>query len=160
MTENDRETISDGADGAVGMATEQALTQKQAMDRIAQLTAELETLRREQSAQAALSERMTRECAEFEAHFPAVAMQEIPDDVWEKVHGGVPLAAAYALYAHGQALARRRETQAAERMAQSAAGLPGDAAGGYFSPSQVRAMSRAEVRDNYDRVLESMRHWQ
>ena len=30
----------------------------------------------------------------------------------------------------------------------------------YFSPAQVRAMSRREVRENYDRIFESMRHWQ
>lgn len=28
-----------------------------------------------------------------------------------------------------------------------------------FSPAEVRAMSRAEVRDNLDRIRESMRNW-
>ncbi len=30
----------------------------------------------------------------------------------------------------------------------------------YFSPAEVRAMSPREVRENYDRIFESMRHWQ
>ena len=29
----------------------------------------------------------------------------------------------------------------------------------YFSPAQVRAMSVHEVRENYDAIFESMRHW-
>ena len=28
-----------------------------------------------------------------------------------------------------------------------------------FSPAEVRAMSRAEVRENLERIRESMRHW-
>ncbi len=40
----------------------------------------------------------------------------------------------------------------------SAGGLTG-ADDSLFSPSEVRAMSRAEVRANLDRIRESMRHW-
>lgn len=29
----------------------------------------------------------------------------------------------------------------------------------YFSPNEVRAMSREAVRDNYERILRSMKHW-
>jgi hypothetical protein len=30
----------------------------------------------------------------------------------------------------------------------------------YFSPAEVRMMSLREVRENYDAIFESMRHWQ
>lgn len=30
---------------------------------------------------------------------------------------------------------------------------------GYFSPDEVRAMSREAVRDNYDGIVRSMKHW-
>lgn len=39
------------------------------------------------------------------------------------------------------------------------AGKVGGGSATLFSPAEVRAMSRAEVRDNLDRIRESMRHW-
>ncbi len=112
------------------------------------------------AARNALSERMTRECEEFEAYFPEVSLRALPDEVWGQVRAGVPLAAAYALYERGV----RNQTRAAEAQnAHNAAHLPGSPAQAesrYFSPAQVRAMSRREVRENYDRIFESMRHWQ
>ncbi|MBE6619851.1 MAG: hypothetical protein E7625_00605 [Ruminococcaceae bacterium] len=108
----------------------------------------------------ALADRMTRECEEFEAYFPEVSLRRLPDEVWTQVHAGVPLAAAYALYERGL----RNQTEAAqEQNARNAAHLPtapAPAESRYFSPAQVRAMSRREVRENYDRIFESMRHWQ
>ena len=108
----------------------------------------------------ALADRMTRECEEFESYFPEVSLRGLPDEVWTQVHAGVPLAAAYALYERGL----HNQTRAAqEQNARNAAHLPtapAPAESRYFSPAQVRAMSRREVRENYDRIFESMRHWQ
>ncbi len=39
------------------------------------------------------------------------------------------------------------------------AGKVGGGSATLFSPAEVRAMSRSEVRDNLDRIRESMRHW-
>ena len=33
------------------------------------------------------------------------------------------------------------------------------AAGAYFTPEQVRAMSQAEVNRNLDKIEQSMKHW-
>lgn len=107
-----------------------------------------------------LTDRMARECEEFEVYFPDVSLRSLPDSVWTQVHAGVPLAAAYALYERGvQNQKKAAEEQTARKEALST-GLPGAAQSNYFSPSQVRAMSRQEVRENYDRIFESMRHWQ
>ncbi len=124
------------------------------------LTARVCELEQEIEARRTLSDRMTRECEEFEAYFPEVSLRTLPDSVWTQVRAGVPLAAAYALYERGlQNQKRAAEEQTARRDALSV-GLPGAAQSNYFSPSQVRAMSRQEVRENYDRIFESMRHWQ
>ncbi len=44
--------------------------------------------------------------------------------------------------------------------ATRSAGLPGAPQRNYYSPDEVRAMSPREVHENYDRICESMRHWQ
>jgi hypothetical protein len=129
-------------------------------EEVERLNARVRELEHELEQRKTLADRMMRECEQFEMYFPEVSLRALPDEVWTQVHAGVPLAAAYALYERGvcnrerqaQTLAARRETQSA--------GLPGAAQSNYFSPSQVRAMSRQEVRDNYDRIFESMRHWQ
>lgn len=123
------------------------------LSRIEELEAEL--AQREQ-----LSERMTRECEEFESYFPETSLRAIPDSVWERVHAGVPLAAAYALYERGVHNQKKKDEEREARAACCSLGLPGAADDHYFSPAQVRAMSRGEVRQNYDRIFESMRHWQ
>ena len=108
----------------------------------------------------ALVDRMTRECEEFERYFPEASLRQVPLEVWSRVQAGIPLAAAYALYERGvrnQRLAAREQNARNEAYLPSA---PAPAESRYFSPAQVRAMSRREVRENYDRIFESMRHWQ
>ena len=108
----------------------------------------------------AVADRMMRECEEFESYFPEVTLRQVPAEVWNRVQAGIPLAAAYALYERG---VRNRAQAAQEQNARNAAHLPtapAPAESRYFSPAQVRAMSRREVRENYDRIFESMRHWQ
>ena len=60
-----------------------------------------------------------------------------------------------AARAAGPGEARRDAAAVAGRSAGSLTG----AADSLFSPAEVRAMSRAEVRANLDRIRESMRHW-
>ena len=94
------------------------------------------------------------------AGFPDVSLQSVPEDVWNRVREGVPLAAAYALYEKKR---NSQRAQADARNQQNAAQSSGVICGGdarYFSPAEVRAMSRGEIRQNYDRIFESMRHWQ
>lgn len=118
---------------------------------------ELEAMLAEREQQDA---RMIRECEEFEAYFPDISLRSLPESVWAQVRAGVPLAAAYALYERGIQNQKKKTEELAARAECCFAGLPGAAAGNYFSPAQVRAMSRREVRENYDRIFESMRHWQ
>lgn len=127
---------------------------------VQQLKARILELEEQLQAHHATLGRMTRECEEFQAYFPEVSLQTLPDRVWGQVRAGVPLAAAYALYERGIQNQRMAAEQQNARNAAMAPGVPGDVTPRYFSPSQVRAMSRREVRENYDRIFESMRHWQ
>jgi hypothetical protein len=120
----------------------------------------LKKLEAELAGREQLVARMTHECEEFEAYFPETSLRTIPDSVWSQVHAGVPLAAAYALYERGIQNQKKKDEQREARAASCLAGLPGAGEEHYFSPAQVRAMSRREVRENYDRIFESMRHWQ
>lgn len=119
--------------------------------------AELERMIAEKDA---LVARVTAECEEFEGCFPDVPIGTVPDEVWEKVHAGVPLAAAYALYEKKRESRKLAAEACNSRNAAQSAGIPAPGGAKYFSPAEVRAMSRKEVRENYDRIFDSMRHWQ
>lgn len=55
--------------------------------------------------------------------------------------------------------ARQRAVADRASAAELSAGRLRGAADSLYSPSEVRAMSRREVRANLDRIRESMRHW-
>ncbi len=152
-----QETVSQET---VSQETRSSMDENSGGDDVQSLTARIAQLEAELERRDTLAARMARECEEFEHYFPEVSLRELPDRVWTQVHGGVPLAAAYALYERGLANEKRRiERQNACNTAHTV-GVPSPAGAGYFSPAQVRAMSRDEVREHYDRIFESMRHWQ
>ena len=124
------------------------------------LRARVRDLEGELAARKQMSERIGRECEEFISYFPDVSLQSVPDEVWGQVRGGVPLSAAYAFYEKKQQKQRKDAERIRQRGASMTAGIVDAAGNEYFSPSQVRAMSREEVRQNYDRIFDSMRHWQ
>lgn len=111
----------------------------------------LEELRMRQSIDA--------EYLEFARLFPGTDVSALPDSVCESVRAGVPLAAAYALYEKKKSF----ESFAAHEKNSKNANLSFPVSDGesekYFSPDEVKSMSRDEVRTNYKRIIESMRHW-
>lgn len=79
--------------------------------------------------------------------------------------GARPLAEIYESYErHVKQLEKSAEARAAQALANSKAS-PGALAGGktpdndHFTYEQVKAMSDAEVRKNYDKIRESMKTW-
>ena len=129
--------------------------------------AELETLRaevkslkellakREQEQESAL-----RELEEFNRLFPEIAIKQIPDEVWEDMQKGIPLCAAYALYEKKSRMAEVHAFQINQRNASLSAGKAGlNTSGEYFTPDEVRAMSQRQVRENYKKIIESMKSW-
>ena len=124
------------------------------------LKTELESLRKELEEKKKSFERMSREIGEFSEVFPKKSVNNIPDSVWESVRAGIPLAAAYALYERKNALRAETASRINERNGNTSTGSVGRASTeNFYTPDEVRAMSRSEVRKNYSKILESMKKW-
>lgn len=148
------QAISEISESAPSQASEQSSNE------MSELRAEVERLRAELNERLTAYERMTREYEEFREIYPDREASELSRQVWDDVRRGIPLAAAYA---YEEAKARRREELAAEinrkNNAVSAGALHSGAGSDYFSPDEVRAMSAAEVRNNYEKIMASMKSW-
>ena len=132
-------------------------------DELSRLRTELEELRtrlaeKEELEKASL--RMRQELAEFGEYFPEVELESIPEEVWDKVKGGASLSAQYSLYRRRVELEKRRISDFNEKNRKMSAGAAGRADGEkYYSPSEVKRMSPAQVKAHYNEIVESMRHW-
>lgn len=104
--------------------------------------------------------RILAEIGDFVVLFPDVPVEELPDEVWEGVRSGAPLAAAYALYEKKKYAEAKRIAAINAKNASRSPGAAGtDTASEYFTPDEVRRMSRAEVHANYSKIKESMKKW-
>ena len=125
-----------------------------------ELHAELARLRAELEETKSLHARMAAELGEFHTLFPEVNLSALPESIWEQVKSGIPLAASYALYEKKCILHREHAAKVNLRNAKKTPGAAGkDTPAEYFSPDEVRAMSQSEVRNNYQKILESMKKW-
>lgn len=123
------------------------------IERLQGEVARLEELKRAQN-------RILAEIGDFVALFPDTPIETIPDTVWESVKGGAPLAAAFALYEKRMVAEAKRIAEINAKNAKRSPGAAGkDTAGEYFSPEDVRRMSRAEVHANYSKIKDSMKKW-
>jgi len=129
------------------------------IDRLEQLRAELTKVREELAEQKAFWERVGNECAEFCELFPTVSLAALPDGVWKDVGRGIPLAAAYALSERRRAVTEAAAKKSNAENRQRSSGALCATEEGYFSPAEVRAMSRDEVRKNYQNIMYSMQKW-
>ena len=128
-------------------------------EQIAFLRAELSRMQAALEEKDAFYSRVSQECSEFSALFPDTPLSDLSDRVWEAVKNGVPIAAAYALEQHRNAMAQARANQVLQRNRERSAGAIGQPDEEYFSPAEVRAMSQAEVRRNYQKIMLSMQKW-
>lgn len=124
-----------------------------------QLRDELKRLREEIRGREDFYGRVGRDYEEFRTLYPGVNLSDLPDSVWNDVKCGIPIAAAYALAEQRQ----RRLAEQAEAMnlanAARSSGAMQATEPEYFSPDEVRAMSRDEVRHNYQKIMQSMKKW-
>lgn len=96
---------------------------------------------------------------EFRALYPDTAESDIPDEVWDSVSEGIPLAAAYALWTRREEK-RRQSAEALNRKNADGWGRADSSPSAeHLSPAEVRAMSPTQVRRNYSRIVASMKHW-
>ncbi|MBE6593382.1 MAG: hypothetical protein E7642_05250 [Ruminococcaceae bacterium] len=137
---------SDEAEKTVGELREEIAALKQQL-------VKLEKLKENQ-------DRILNELSDFAYLFPEVAVDEIPEEVWEAVKKGTALSASYALYEKRKAAEAIRAAKINEKNASMSPGAAGtNTAGEYFSPEEVRRMSREEVHANYSKIKESMKKW-
>lgn len=154
------EALPEKEEAPVEEPEEEAKEESADATEVAYLKAELESLKKELADTRSLYARLENECAEFSALYPEVALSSIPDSIWQSVKRGVPLAAAYALEARKVELSAKRAGQVnVENQKMSSGSLSSDSYNDFFSPSQVRSMTPAEVRANYTQIINSMSKW-
>ncbi len=105
-------------------------------------------------------QKLAGELGEFHTLFPDAALSGIPEEVWNQVRQGIPLAASYALYEKKAGIQSRKAEEINQRNASRSAGIVGqNTSPEFYTPDEVRAMSRSEVHNNYDKILRSMKKW-
>ena len=144
-------------------ACEQTVDEDPELNELTTLKAEIENLRAQlktrEDEERAIA-RIHNELAEFEEYFPEVELSSIPDDVWEKVKGGTSLSASYSLFKRKEELKNKKICDINEKNRKMSAGsIVGGDGEKFVSPAEVKRMTPAQVKVNYDRIVESMRHW-
>ena len=147
----DKEPAAEENELEADMQTIDAL--KAEIEHLKEQIEKLEELKRSQN-------RILAEIGDFVSLFPEIPIEEIPDTVWESVKQGAPLAASYALYEKRMVAEAKRIAEINAKNAKKSPGAAGkDTAGEYFSPEDVRRMSRAEVHANDSKIKDSMKKW-
>ena len=139
--------------------SEQGSEQESGTDELTALRNEISSLRAELESRDRALSRMHDEISEFSELYPDRVLTSLPSEVWDGVRSGLPLAASVAFY---EAKQRRREAIAAEinqRNSEASSGSVDGADIDYYSPDEVRAMNAAQVRQNYSKILDSMKLW-
>ena len=153
--------ISDAdSEAEVASAQEGDIEDKESDNGETELKAEIARLRAELDGVRGKNAEFLTEIKEFSEIFGASMLSEVPESVWKSAADGTPLAAAYALYE--KKIAKQKELAEAvnkKNAAMSAGAIKNATNPGFFSPSEVRAMSPKEVKKNYNLIIESMKKW-
>ena len=129
-------------------------------DELDSLREEVTILREALAKKTAEADMIRGQLGEFSELFPDITPEDIPSEVWENIANTGSLAAAYSLYHRRAELQRERVHTLNKKNAALSTGKVGvDSAKEYFTPSEVRAMSRGEVHANYSKILNSMKKW-
>ena len=135
-------------------------TEKAVENELELLREQVQRLTAELNEKDARSERIAAELGEFYELFPNTDIKALPDEVWAGVRAGTSLAASLALYNHRVSAKEAKAREINSRNSALSTGQVGTSGNSqYFSPDEVRAMSRSEVRANYSKILESMKKW-
>jgi hypothetical protein len=160
---NGKETLEDPALPAdpmpVAHSDHGAPAAESAAGDVDELRGELIRLQEELALRDRRMSRMGEELAEFAQLYPEISMGDVSDSVWESVKQGVPLSAAYAVEERRKLQTAQRAGQSNLRNRQRTSGELASAENDIFSPAEVRAMSREEVRANYSKIMRSMQKW-
>ena len=92
--------------------------------------------------------------------FPDANTDSLPEEVLNDMSNGIPMAAAYALYERREFIKAEAASNHNSTTQKSGFGkIRTESASEYFSPSEVRSMSKSEVKKNYKRIIQSMKSW-
>ena len=137
--------------------------ESESKDEISLLRAELDALKLELARREELDRahsRMNTELAEFSEYFPETELTSIPDEIWDKVKNGASLAATYALFLRKSEREQKKIGDFNEKNRRMSAGsLMRGESERYYSPAEVKKMTPAQVKSNYDDIIASMKHW-
>ncbi|MBQ9131240.1 MAG: hypothetical protein IJX62_02045 [Clostridia bacterium] len=128
-------------------------------ERLEHLRGELSRLQTELRLREERFEKLGGECEEFCALYPDVPFSALPDRVWQDVRRGIPLAAAYALAERKRLCTQQLAEKSNRDNLRHAPGELKSSQSEEFSPAEVRAMTPAEVRANYTKIMRSMQKW-
>ena len=129
-------------------------------DEISALKTEIDLLKTELEEKKNAFEKISRDIGEFSELYPTKSINTIPDSVWESVKSGIPLAAAYALYEKKTAVRIDTASRINSKNSELSTGAVGrNTTENFYTPDEVRSMSRSEVRKNYSKIIESMKKW-
>lgn len=166
MNENDNITLDEtGVDSAEDNLDTQemipeATVEESQIESIGSLKAEIDRLRAELEESRSVNQRVADDISEFHRLFPNVELGSIPDEVRNSVRTGIPLSASYALYEKRLDAERERIEAINRQNAIRSSGAAGkNTPKEYFSPEEVRSMSQSEVRENYKKIIDSMKKW-
>ncbi len=118
---------------------------------------ELELLRSENLQK----EQASKELDRLWEMFPEITLDDLPDELWVLVENGESLLGAYCILL---AKAGIESKKAQDKNRENSLRTPPAVKGGtekkeYFTRAQVAGMSRAQVRKNYDSIVDSMKYW-
>ncbi len=157
---NENEKVNEPVSEGVAETDGTLISNEDTTESVESLKAEIERLRGELEESRSANERISSDISEFYRLFPDGKLDRLPNEVRENVRSGVPLTASYALYE--KRLEAERERIAAinrKNAARSSGSVGKNTVKEYFSPDEVRAMSQSEVRENYHKIIESMKKW-
>lgn len=130
---------------------------------IEELESEISRLRerlREREELDRAQSRAVRELDSFAELFPDTDLHEIPQSVWDEVRRGGSLCAGFALHLRLRELEQERVAQKNESNRRMSSGsILGGESENYYSPDEVKRMTPRQVREKYDDIIESMKHW-
>lgn len=136
---------------------------EESFDELSFLREEVQNLKDQLSEREKLDQANARigfEISEFYSYFPESRVEEIPDEVWEKVKKGSSLSAEYSLFRRKAEIEKQKISDINEKNRKMSTGSLGFGDGEkYYSPTEVKKMTPAEVKKHYDDIIESMRHW-
>jgi hypothetical protein len=172
-----------GGDMADSEDVEEYLLQKEISEKGGDPVGDLAAYRKQKAREKRAAEasevegkqRMATELNEFREKFPNVNVQELlrDEDFAEYADGKLgrkTISAVYEAYVNYKNKLTGKQTEAKEEAKAAQANANKKASVGslhsshkeskdFFTPDQVRAMSRAEVKKNFDAIKESMKKW-